>query len=58
MLFYDTHRVAGESKLTMKENILYLQQLGNLYWDMYSLLLLSLIFIMVLAISYLARCLL
>ncbi len=26
-------RVAGESKLSMKQNVLYLQQLASLYWD-------------------------
>jgi dolichol-phosphate mannosyltransferase len=30
-------RVAGESKLTMKQNVLYLQQLGSLYWDQHRL---------------------
>ena len=29
-------RLAGESKLSMKQNILYLQQLVSLYWDIYS----------------------
>ena len=27
-------RVAGESKLSMKQNVLYLRQLMGLYWDM------------------------
>ena len=32
-------RVAGESKLSMKQNVLYLQQLASLYWDKFGLLL-------------------
>ena len=31
-------RQAGESKLTMKQNIQYLEQLGHLYWDLYPVL--------------------
>jgi len=29
-------RVAGESKLTMKQNIQYLEQLAVLFWDRYA----------------------
>lgn len=32
-------RIAGESKLTMKQNVQYIQQLGALYWDKFGLLL-------------------
>merc|ERR1711957_608680 len=41
-------RVAGESKLSMKQNVLYLQQLLALYWDRYAAL------IVVLAIAIVA----
>merc|ERR1711865_84918 len=41
-------RVAGESKLSMKQNVLYLQQLVALYWDRYAAL------IVVLAIAIVA----
>lgn len=43
-------RIAGESKLTMKQNILYLQQLMSLYWDKYSFLLFITILILVLTV--------
>lgn len=33
----------GESKLTMKQNVLYLMQLVSLYWDKYSTLILLLL---------------
>jgi dolichol-phosphate mannosyltransferase len=33
-------RVAGESKLTMKQNYQYIQQLAALYWDFYWVLVL------------------
>ena len=44
-------RVAGESKLTMKQNFLYLQQLAALYWDRYAVLIVVLA-VLVLAIIY------
>ena len=45
-------RIAGESKLTMKQNFLYLQQLLSLYWDKYPTLLLV-AFILIFCISFL-----
>jgi len=35
-------REAGESKLTMKQNLQYLEQLASLYWDRYPLLVIAL----------------
>ena len=36
-------RIAGESKLSMKQNLYYVQQLMALYWSKYALLILLLI---------------
>eukprot|EP00937_MAST-01D_sp_MAST-1D-sp2_P000469 g469.t1 len=36
-------RVAGESKLSMKQNVLYLQQLLMLYWDQFAVVLVLLV---------------
>ena len=44
-------RVAGESKLTMKQNVQYLQQLISLYWDRYAAIIVVLVFAL-LAIFY------
>ena len=44
-------RVAGESKLTMKQNIQYLEQLAHLYWDRYPVLVV-LFFALVLYVLY------
>jgi len=44
-------RVAGESKLTMKQNVQYLQQLVSLYWDRYAAIIVVLVFAL-LAIFY------
>ena len=39
-------RVAGESKLSMKQNVLYLQQLAALYWDKFGFLLVLVVVIL------------
>lgn len=39
-------RIAGESKLTMKQNVQYIQQLISLYWDMKPVLSMILIIVM------------
>ena len=44
-------RIAGESKLTMKQNIQYLQQLAALYWDKYGLLLIVMFMIVMLILA-------
>ena len=46
-------RVAGESKLSMKQNVLYLQQLAGLYWARFPFAVLAL-FALVLAAVYFA----
>lgn len=46
-------RVAGESKLSMKQNVLYLQQLAGLYWARFPVAVLAL-FALVLAAAYFA----
>ena len=46
-------RVAGESKLSMKQNVLYLRQLLALYWFKFKLTLLALAAALV-AVAYLA----
>jgi len=45
-------RVAGESKLSMEQNVLYLQQLAALYWDAYAVPLLLLLLCVVLMLFY------
>lgn len=44
-------RMAGESKLTLKLQVLYIQQLLALYWDRYAALIVML-FVAVLAMLY------
>lgn len=44
-------RIAGESKLTMKQNIQYIQQLAALYWDRFAWLIIVLAAAMVLAVA-------
>ena len=44
-------RVAGESNLTMKQNVEYLQQLASLYWDKFGFLLVVLALVL-LAIAF------
>jgi dolichol-phosphate mannosyltransferase len=44
-------RIAGESKLTMKQNVQYIQQLAALYWDRFAWLIVVLVVAMVLAAS-------
>jgi dolichol-phosphate mannosyltransferase len=43
-------RIAGESKLTMKQNVQYIQQLAALYWDNYGVLMLVLVCIVLVAL--------
>ena len=45
-------RVAGESKLTFKQNIEYLKQLGDLYWSRYGIMLLVVLAVLVLIALY------
>ena len=45
-------RIAGESKLTMKQNVQYIQQLVSLYWDMKPLLVMLMIVIMLAAVWF------
>ncbi|EDQ85777.1 uncharacterized protein MONBRDRAFT_11614 [Monosiga brevicollis MX1] len=45
-------RVAGESKLTMKQNVQYLEQLAMLYWDRYAPILVLLL-VAILVVLYL-----
>ena len=48
-------RLAGESKLTMKQNVQYLQQLAALYWDASSVMVVLLIIVLMLALIGLIR---
>jgi dolichol-phosphate mannosyltransferase len=48
-------RLAGESKLTMKQNFQYLEQLLSLYWDSYSDVLVLLGMLLVLLVVYAYR---
>ena len=45
-------RIAGESKLTMKQNVQYIQQLVSLYWDLKPLLVMLMIVIMLAAVWF------
>ena len=48
-------RVAGESKLSMKQNVLYIQQLLALYWDYYRGIIVMMALLLSLMISYTTR---
>eukprot|EP00055_Hartaetosiga_balthica_P008289 m.30363 g.30363 ORF g.30363 m.30363 type:complete len:261 (-) comp6225_c0_seq1:3368-4150(-) len=48
-------RVAGESKLTMKQNLQYLEQLMLLYWDRYGVVIVVLFLILLVCIYFLAH---
>ena len=45
-------RVAGESKLSMKQNLLYLQQLAGLYWYAYPITIIMLFLLLLATIAY------
>ena len=48
-------RVAGESKLSMKQNVLYLQQLVALYLDMYLVPIVLLVLLALYILYYIAK---
>ena len=48
-------RVAGESKLSMKQNVLYLQQLAALYLDLYLVPILLLVLLALYVVYYVAK---
>ena len=48
-------RVAGESKLSMKQNVLYLQQLVALYLDMYLVPIVLLVLLVLYILYYIAK---
>ena len=48
-------RVAGESKLSMKQNVLYLRQLLALYWFKFKLTLLALVAALVAVACFVAQ---